>query len=172
MFRTSSFLFLEITSLFMACHPPLVWHTCLYVYFLNATQLLHTSDTILSDLTRPSQTWHQAPRSEILCGKSPVIHSGIRAAIIEFKGTAAILRLSFRVANNEENDEGSNNVTITGSDPRLMRIWCMVEERSDNWSVRGRVGKTAQLSWTSGKILLLMFCWLDAAFSLRVLMLV
>lgn len=44
-------------------------------------------------------------------------------------GTEVILQLSFRAADNKKNDEGSDNVAVLGSDPRLMGMWCTVEAR-------------------------------------------
>lgn len=38
-----------------------------------------------------------------------------------------VLQLSFKAADNKKNDEGSDDVAVVGSDPRLMGMWCTVE---------------------------------------------
>lgn len=144
------FFFFETASLFMTRHAP----EPLFVFLLNVTWLFHDSDSIHSALTHSSQTWGWAPRGKIFYRGSPVIQSAIWATIIGSKGTVAPLQSSYSLTNNGENDKGSNNVTIIGSDPRLMRICCMVEKRSRQIIWRDGEGKTAQLT-CCGKILLL-----------------
>ncbi len=62
-------------------------------------------------------------------GPSPAREYSEESHEWQLQGTVVVLQLSFSAADNKKNDEGSDNVAVIGSDPRLMGMWCTVEAR-------------------------------------------